>query len=648
MTSISSRRTLLAMTFLVTIMLSLSCKKDEPNPVGPPGGGGGSTGGSVSDSVRMVVLDSLLAVISQLPEVDRDVDNQTVLQYVRSRPEFAASGARASGVWGRFQDGRLWAFLNNLEGLDTTWPGAEAKLEAMPSPRSAQIFSENLPQNNGARIMNSLGSAFDYSGVGQLGFTTLANDIRYWHQQSGYTPVNTEPSVDGLKNVYDDGVFYCSAHGDTVPDADGNMVYGMWTSTEKSPALDLVYKNDLDSGRLVYYTAAHTKGGIFSRDIPATHYAITHKFVREYMSFGPHSVVYINGCLSANAAFRDACIFKGADLYLGYSNYVEAFRAARIAHFYFDRAFGAGVEDPVLSPPQKGYQIYDVWGFMYTNGLDYTNHPKYGRATLLQYPQLANVTMLRPLIYAVVASSTELRILGWFGENPGSGAATVKVGNTTVPIQSWAGATTIVCSPVQDGGDVVVSVRGRKSHPVPLTKFQGTFDYTVHGRETLTRHVLVSFEFLADVRTNRVRVDESPQWQLPRSIFPINLTGASFEASGEYHDAQGMLVESWGGSGSLPLLQAGSAADGVTMGGIIDKTGLVQSMISVSVKATYQKNGVSTTFSIDHGVGTLITQMNDNFVIPGDTYIGSGGGESAIGVFSNVTSTFKPTGATVR
>jgi hypothetical protein len=204
-----------------------------------------------------------------------------------------------------------------------------------------------------------------------------------------------------------------------------------------------------------------------------------------------------------------------------------------------------------------------------------------------------------------------------------------------------------VCDPIQIGGDVVVSVRGRKSHPVPLTKFRGTFDYTLRGRGSLTKRVSVTFEFLADVRTNRVSVDETPQWRLPRPIFAINTTGGTFEASGEYRDSGGNLIATWAGSGSLPLLPPGSTSNGVTVSGLIDKTG-TQSSIDVDVSAPYTVNGTASTFWVEYGVGSLLTQMTDSFVIPGATYTGGGGTESATATFSDVTSTFAPTGNTVR
>jgi hypothetical protein len=649
MTPIALLHRVLGTTLLLVLVACFSCKKDEPSPVGPPGGGGG--GGTISDSLRAIVLDSLLSRINQLPQVNRDADNQTIYQYVLSRPEFGSSGVTSSGVWAKFRDGRVWRFVNNLYGLDTSWTQPTPTLKVTSSPRSTLIPSEDLPQNNGARVMNALGSAFDYSGSGQLSFTEAANDIRSWLQQAGYTPVNSMPTVDELKTVSNDGVFYMSSHGafDYLPDS--SVAYGLWTATKATIPLDGVYKNDLDSGRLTYWAAPHIKPP-FQRIISETHYVITPKFVLRYMGFGPRSVVFINACKSGDSEFRDACIFKGADLYFGWSGNMDALRGIRIAHFLFDRALGANVERPVLSPPQKGYQLYDVFGFMHTTDRDFTMLPDYGRADLLQYPPaLASVTMLRPLIYSVTASQYELRILGWFGANPGVGAATVQVGNTVVPIRfgSWTSASTLICDPVQDGGDVVVTVRGRKSKPVPLTKFSGSFDYTLHGRGTLTKHVSVSFDFLADVRTNRTRVDEDPQWELPRNIFPIQTTGASYQASGEYRDNQGNLVETWGGSGGLVLLPPGTSGIGVSVSGIINRTTFpVQSNISVGVTAPYQNNGNASTFQIEYNVGSLQTQMNDYFTIPGATYTGGSGSESATGTFTNITSTFAPTGSTVR
>jgi hypothetical protein len=256
--------------------------------------------------------------------------------------------------------------------------------------------------------------------------------------------------------------------------------------------------------------------------------------------------------------------------------------------------------------------------------------------------------MLRPFIYSVGAAANELTIVGWVGENPGAGLATVRVGATAAPIRSWGGATTLHCNPVQNGGDVVVTVNGVKSLPVPLTKFQGTYDYTYRERGSLTQRATIPFEFLADVRTYRVRIDEAPQWRLPRPIFAINTTGGTFEASGEYRNQQGDLVEVWTGSGTLTLSKPGSTGNEVNLGGMIDKTGLASTSIYVGMSGTYQKDNSAAIMSIKYDVATLSSPMSDAFSISGATYTGASGSASWEGTFSNITATFTPESETVR
>ncbi len=633
-----SMRMISGFLLLLVLIAGASCKKDSPNPVGPGPGGGG--GGSVSDSLRSVVLDSLVSKINQLPQIDRNADNQTIYQYVRSLSAFSASGVRSSGVWARFQDGRVWAYVNNLEGTDTSWSRQPSTIQGTFSSRGLLSPTEDLPQSNTARVMNGLGPKFDYSGSDQVGFTQAATNIRSWLQDAGYTPSSSAMTIQELKSVSGDGVFYYSTHGDTVPMPDGSYSLGLWTATQRTPADDALYQADLDAGRLWYFSAPHSRTtGFFSKDVSEIHYAITHEFVRTYMSFGPRSVVFINACKSGHEQFRDACIAKGADLYLGWSNYAESHRAVRVAQFFFDRALGANAETPVLSPPQKGYQLYDVLGFMNSTGRDFTVHPDHGRADLLHYPIAPDVTMLRPLIYYVSPSSTELRIGGWFGSDPGQGGATVTVGGDLVPIRTWQSESTIICEPVQHGGDVVVSVRGRKSKPVPLTKFNGTFIYTVQGRGSLVRHMYLTIEFLADVRTNRIQVDQTPAWEGPRNVYALATTGGTFDASGEYRNLPDTtLIESWAGGGSIAAMVSGS----------IDRSGLTPTSIYVASNSTYLRNGTVTPFSILPTVGILQSQITDAYEIPGATYTGGGGSETHTGEFLTFTPTFAPTSQTVR
>lgn len=646
-------------TAFTLLLLLGACSKDSPSPVDPGGGGGGGggTGGSVADSLRTVVLDSLDSRIAALPGVNPAADNQTMLAYIRTRSEFEASGILAGSVWARFKDGRVYVFVNNFFGTDAdsvVYPSAPKATRRDP-PRGPLLFDENLPEGSGARIMNSLGPHFDRTGPDEPHYSRARTDIQGWLQEAGYTNLQTDPTVDQLKGVAHDGVVYWTAHGAYGVARNNDTLFGVWTSTDRQVlggwSSDTLYTNDLNDGSMFYFSAAHDNGLLRPRS--RTRYAITHKFVTKHMSFGRNCVVFVNACGSDDQEFRAAVLSKNAGLYLGWDNTINAKTACRIGRFFYDRALGANAEAPIMSPPQKGYQTYDAWGFMYTVGLAQTvidrgNGPIY--AQLNYNPMLANVTMLRPLIYYVAASEVETRVVGWFGVNPGAGQASVTLGGVDVPIQSWLGATTIVCDPVRDGGEVVVTVRGRKSKPAPLTKFRGTFQYTLTGRGSLQKRVTVGIDFLAYVRTNRVSVDEAPSWGVPtRLIYTIPSTSGSYTASGEYRDDQGNLVESWSGGGPLALRPAGSSGTGVSVTGVIDMTAQNhQSHIMVDVSAPYTRNNSTAQLTIQYNVGTLRTQMTSAFVIPGASYPGGSGTESATGSFTNFSPIFPPTSSTPR
>jgi len=640
---------------LAFLLLVASCSKDSSNPTDPGGGGGGGggggTGGSVSDSLRTVVFDSLEAYSTRLPGVSAAADNQAMLAYIRTRPEFEASGILADNVWARFRDGRLYVFVNNFSGDDVDSVVYPAALRATPrNPLQGPVlFDENLPEGSGARIMNSLGSHFNRSGTDEMNYARARTDIQGWLQQAGYTNLQTDPTIDQLKGVAHDGVVYWSSHGSYGIAHNNDTLFGVWTATDRGILTDTVYAADLNDGSLIYFSAAHDAGLL--RPTRRMRYAITHRFVTKHMSFGRNCVVFMNACGSDDNDFRAAVLGKNAGLYLGWDNTINAATACRIGRFFYDRALGANAERPVMSPPQKGYQTYDAWGFMYTVGLAETQIDRGNgivHANLHYSPMLANVTLLRPLIYHVAPSETETRIVGWFGTNPGAGQATVSVGGTNVPIQTWQGATTLVCAPVNDGGQVVVTVRGRKSHPFPLTRFRGTFDYEFTSRGSLRQHVTVDIEFLADVRTNRIRVDETPSWELPRTIYAIQATRGAYEASGEYRDQQGNLVETWSGDGILALRPQGSTGTGVSVSGVIDMTGLVQSFVAVDVSAPYTRNGSTAQLRLQYDAGNLRTQMTNAFVIPGAQHTGGSGDERVTATFSNFTATFAPTASTPR
>src|ERR1043165_2091419 len=81
------------------------------------GCGGGSHGvtGTPADS-RDVLFSAIAAKFDAFDGTNPANENQQMLAYLKTRPEFVESGlSDAGGVWGRFADGSTMAIANNLD-----------------------------------------------------------------------------------------------------------------------------------------------------------------------------------------------------------------------------------------------------------------------------------------------------------------------------------------------------------------------------------------------------------------------------------------------------------------------------------------------------------------------------------------------------
>lgn len=76
---------LASMIFLVTLLF-WGCEK-KADPIAGPDMPPTTTGGSISDEARKVALDTLDAFFDRLPGVDPAADRQTVLNFLKTRPE---------------------------------------------------------------------------------------------------------------------------------------------------------------------------------------------------------------------------------------------------------------------------------------------------------------------------------------------------------------------------------------------------------------------------------------------------------------------------------------------------------------------------------------------------------------------------------
>ncbi len=622
-----------------------ACKK-EASPVGPDQN---FVQTSVGDSIRMVVLDSLESRINSLAGSDRNVSNQAILTYLQSRSEFEASGIETDGsVWGRFTDGRLFVFANNFSAPDTgAPPGIPGSAMFRPAFSSfAQV--SNLPQNSDARLLNSLGSAFDYTGFGLTGFSETITDLAAWFNSAGYTPVSgASAAVNALKSVAGDGVFYWSAHGAFGKDRPGNKVYGVWTSTERDTSWEFVYKKDLDDGNLIYFSAPHEKGSLLGKDVSKIHYAITAKFVTQYMSFGQNSVVFINACSSFDQAFRDACKTKGAGMYIGWTAPTNPHDAVKSARFYFDRMLGTNMQDPVENPPQRPFDHHLIVEDMYYKGLDVSGTAEYGPAALYYDESAGDVDLLAPSILQAyifpIPGDNDFYIDGLFGDNP-AGGGTVLVGGSPLTIKLWQ-PTKITCSRPTTGGDLVVRVRGRQSNAIQLTQWSVTIDYTVTGPGTLKRNIVMNVDLISDIHSFRLRPAVPPIFFNPRYTHTLGTSSCTYECSGEYRDEENELIEAWSGSGSVPLYVTMAEPVGFNVVAVIDsvgKTSYFNILFSGFFIRTTSAGPSQEQLRIDYSLGNMETSMSASFSFPGNSVSDGNGTETAVLTWGAMNATFPP------
>ncbi len=573
---------LLVGVIIITLFFS-SCTKKQDSSVGPDVKTGTTLTprGSISDTVRIAAFDTLTTFLNNLPHSSPDADNQLVLSYLNTRPEFESAGLSPDGgnVWARFVDGSLFLVLNNRT-VDSTAPGI-LKGELEQSPDHFHKSYDVLPGAPTARIMNSLGAAFPFSAQ------TVAR-VRSWCQQVGYTLSTPDvPSVENLMHISGDGIFYWTAHGGTGMDRNlvPNPIFAMWTSDAVNASNIPKYNALVDSGYLVYASAPNDV--VAGKVVNAVHYMVTMKFIGKYMSFAPNSLVYFDACGSGGFDKKYLPMLSTAGFYLGWSLPTDDAESATTAQYFFDRTLGINAVRQKADRPQRPFFTGDILSDMAKKKLDVSGS---SRLVHPAEPVLTTLRLLAPSISLTSGdasiSSTKYTILGDFGADQG----TVLLNGSPLTAQ-WSQTSLTVTRPTS-GGTLQISVRNVKSNPVNLTEWHGTLDYTFTGKGTLKQHIVFNLDFFADVHSYHVNYlmpsIYSPFFNIGRVVQWLKTSSATYDCSGEYRDSFNEVVETWTGGASLPLVDIGTSGDGLAAYGMVDSSG-TNSTFLLNVSGKYSK-----------------------------------------------------------
>lgn len=561
------------------------------------GSGGGSQPGSgqpgtaITPAQRAAAIQAVNTQMNTFAQQNGRITDQQVIAYLKTRPEFSSVGSiESGGAWAKFTDGETFAINYSFVEPD---PAKSNVASYTPQQANTRAAGSELPQNDQARIMNALGAAF----------TPPHDDLNLWCIHHGYTRDTKDATIEGLKNVDGDGLFYINSHGLHCKTPDGATLWAMWTADEVSPEKDAQYHDLLADGSIVRYSAIHDRALIqnpFNDTIEgtfSTHYAITKRFVEKFnWHFGKNSFVFFNCCWSADAEFAQACIDRGASAYAGWTNAANPPEAWRAARYVYDRLLGdlknSNNEYPDADGPQRAYTLGQVVTGLKQRGWQNTT-TTYGTGELIFGPNNGEFGLLAPTIQYLETDEFNKKLIlnGQFGTDPGAGIRYVRMNGTDLNVTKWT-PTRIECDilPTQSG-DVWVQIVARKSNIRQLTMWDGTVDLTETGPETLKATANLKYRFRADVGKFRLSPDTALQDRVAAfyAVMDPAYTTGTLAYSGQA-DLAGTTPEhtaftAWRGQGTLRNAGPGNGDSFIVVHGSID-TKTHEMQLSVIMLAT--------------------------------------------------------------
>lgn len=519
--------------FVLIVLVLIGCQKSNDNPMTP-------VVTSPSEN-RMQVLDACETKFRELDGITTLQARQQLVVWLKSRPEFEAAGIATgeNNVWARFTDGRFLMFINNRETVSPDERGGRVGYFLSPANPAGSNLVRELPTPLKVTLLNGMGTHYiDETGA-------VANIIGA--AKTAYQVTKDKASVDNLKNIKDDAIFYLSTHGGgaLLSRAPGDTVVslGFWTTDSVTAANEARFADDLKNDRLGYVIAYNNDKVPRSAGVTEeTHYAFTSRFVDQYMSFGENALI----CFSACSSFRESTggetfrnsILKKPGVYVGWTQPVKSQNAYVAFQFLFDRLLGANGGSstnfpiPKEDPPQRSFDIEAVYQDLLAKGLgssvtvDEKGVITSSRLKIDNRTSADKKLILTPSIAYMDINETnsELSLYGIFGSDPLLNGG-VTVNGTAATNIRWT-PDKITCTIPYEGagsaGDVVVKSRGHSSNPVPLTEWQ--IEMNVTEGTNLTVKADITLHLRADVHRSRKKPgekDPTSPGQNDMEIYPL-------------------------------------------------------------------------------------------------------------------------------
>lgn len=550
-----ARRQLLLAGGAAVVLAGCGGGGGDDNPV--PGGGGDPQGGSAFTAEQRIAATERIAVkFEELTAGGAATDAAwaALRDWVLTQPEFTAAEVGDQLVWARFRDGRHFVYSDNWRPLDAGLANrAATAAQGLREARTAQALAGGgeVPASDNACILSFTAPEFAQEGSASLARMASALKERGWQ-----VAPDRALTVDALRNRGELGFFFLTSHSGLFG-PEGEKEFSVMTDTVVTVANELAYAGELFAGRLIYHRDRTLWQRLGRADSPR--YAITTRFVRQYLKFSAGSLVIMLSCNSgADKAdgLQAALVAQGAGTLIGWNGNSNG-HAFEMIDVLMDRLTGSnGLPTP--TPPGRAFDMDDVWAHLSRNGLLVTPPAETGGRPSFVIRFGNGFNLSNPVITELqVKAQDRLVIHGNFGTTRG----TVTVGGTPVAVDSWSGSAieltlpTATNDPPGSTGDVVVKARARTSNPRTLTSWRGVVSYTLENIDEggiLSHTIRVRLHLRGDAFARRTQVDGD---LLPNTwnVIPASDTVITYEASGTRDHGDGDL-ETWSGNGSYELV----------------------------------------------------------------------------------------------
>lgn len=576
----------LSQTILSTLLICLlgwvlsTCSSDES--VIPPSNPGNPNvpGAAVTDETRLVVLAECQAKVEELNNIKKLEDKILFVVWLLQQPVFQGAGflPESNNVYAVFTDGRTALFTDTPKTNDPPDGGRKRGGGTDGSRLKDVTGTLGLPKSNRVSLYNGMGSFF--------GDNTVAIEKIFGESKTRYVVTRKTATIENLKRVSGDGVFYLFTHGgggaipNPPPRKDSTFVMSFWTTDEVTFVNEQNYKQDLSDKRLAYMLST------FDNDKPVWHYGITGEFINQYMSFAENCIIYMDACNGfrerpTGEAFRKLVLDKVANkkgTYIGWTFETNEYMASQASQFIFDRLLGTNTTGPGATtipkedPIQRPFDLDRIFSNLSERHFDVCANG----ATIKYESRLDDDILLTPTIEKLEIDeyTSTLQIFGSFGTEKGK----VYVNEVEITdISDWT-PIVIICKIPEEGngsaGDVIVKVNDHDSNPVPLTEWKIKLNYASDDNGVRMEGA-INLVIRADTHPRRTKPGEKPS--LPELVdygpSSGNMFGNSSNATyaiGGQKNAQCSIAPCTSYFEETPLVRSGTAPYMKFGGGIND------------------------------------------------------------------------------